>query len=298
MQAGARPWDASVRVFFGHNDNVQLVPDATVFNPNGERESAYLGVSLDAAYRFIQTTEWTAGAAMTADRLVYDKGGVRTLTYDPPDWYNLTALQPTLFARRHFQLADMPASAGITYGYRQERLKVHAGGLQSHTVRLDAALATLPNLTFDASYTYGNDNIDVPFTGTKIRDAERDVVGLGAVYAWNQGLRKVKVSYSHTDNDADGIDWDYTGNAFKARFETRLTGPFWLGLEASRDKRDYNGGWGRTEQEIIRFGAQVLWILDTHWVADVYCDTDRYDANAPAFETDQTQYGAGITYRF
>lgn len=300
-----RPWDASIRLFVGHNDNVPLAPDATFFS--GERESAFGGISLDATYRLVQSADWTAGVALTLDRLAYSETGTPNPAYDPPEQYDLIALNPSLFALRHFRLANgMPAQVGISYGFRREWLPVHAGGLKSHDLKLKAAVNPRPDLTLGASYTYGRDDFEVEFPDPTLddRDATRHAFGLSATYYWDDRLRSVSVSYTRAVNNADGSNFEYDANIFTGRFESHLYGPLWLGLEVSRDNRDYDGfvGFiappGRTDQDITRYGAELLWQIDRSWTADAYYTKSRYDASQPEFKADRAEFGIGITYRF
>ena len=80
--ADQRPWDVSVRAFFGHTDNVQVVPDSTFFT--GTSDDEYVGYAVRGVYRPIQNEDLTVGLTGNVSQLFYldnaTGGGARRTT--------------------------------------------------------------------------------------------------------------------------------------------------------------------------------------------------------------------------
>ena len=301
-----RAWDASVRIFGGQDDNVQLAPETTFFQE--DQESSYYGFSVDAVVYKGLPGGFTAGLAVAFDQVYYTEDDRPLGSWsDPADEYDLTVLHPAVRLERRLELGGRTAIVALGYDTRREWLEVHAGGLESHTGTLDAAVEVWPELWLSLRYTYGSDDFEVEFPDPELndRDAVRQAVRLGARYGWPGRPCALTVAYTYLDNDAEGKNFQYQADIFSGRFDTNLYGPLWLRLQATYDRRDYSSNasfWvatpGRTEQDITEYAAQLLWNINRHWSADLYWFDSRYDSEIEAFEATRTDYGIGLAYHF
>jgi hypothetical protein len=306
--AQARPWDLSIRASLGHNDNVQLVPDATTFptGPGARFDASYTALQLNGGYRFVNTATHTLGFAMSAEGLWYEN------TNQTPVWemsdYNISTANPALYGTWRFLALGRPASLTASYDFRwEEGQNVHAIGLHGHTLKLDGGVFVQPNVRLSATYSLSDNDYGVTFPTPSLnsRDAIRNAIDLGMRVWFDNGLRNVSLGLFYVDNDAEGSNFAYDGGGLRGRFETQLVGPVWLALDMRYASNDYAGftsafipAPGRRYQDILATGARLLWPINRAWAADVFYTREGYDSNQPEFESDVHVYGAGMTYRF
>ena len=301
----ARPWDLSIRAFAGRDTNVLFTADNTLFF-NGRTRSLYGGVSLQGAYRFVQTNAWTVGVAVAADKLIYEVNKAAGED-DSPNEYNFSSVNPGLFAKRKFMVAGFPAFAGVTYDFYREYQGEFAGDMVSHTIGANAGVQLMRNLDVAVSYSAGEDEFDVEFPDQTLdnRDARRHALGISAKYRLGWHFTSLTLSYLRTDNEAEGENFDFTGDTYGARVETNVAGPLWFALNASKANRNHEGfqsGFipspGRTTQEIYDVQAQLLWQITRNWIADAYVIQTSLESNQAEFAADKQNVGFGVTYKF
>lgn len=304
MDAGVRPWDLTVRAFFGHDTNVGLAPDITGYN--GEVKSEAFGAAVQGVYRFIQERDWQLGVTLYAGRVEYTRGHRGTET-DAPDEYNTTVLNPGLYARRRIQLGDTEGSLGVSYNFRREWLPLDGGGLIGHSLSANASLSPTRNLTFGVFGEYADENFTVIFPDLALdsRDATRFAVGVSAQLKVNRGRTKISASYSYGENHAEGSNWDNTNNNLELRVQSKLYGPIFADLTVGRYHKDYDSfvsnfipAPGRNHQEDNAIDAKLYWAITSHVIADVHFTSHWYLANTSYFEADRQSYGLGLSYKF
>lgn len=300
---GPRPWDASIRVSYGRDSNVALVPEISSYT--GTKDSGVMAINLSGVYRVVQSTDLTVGLTGAVSRAAYSEGkGPGDL--DSPDEYDLTVYNSGIFVERHLRLWNRPARLGANYDYNQENLRIDDLASTNHRFGFNGSLQATPRLEILAAYYYSNFESDTEFPTPSLdsRDAKHQSLSVSAVYSLS-ALRKIVFTLANSDNNADGDNFDYDATVIGARFETRVSGPVWLALGASKDMRDYNGfvsGFipppGRTDQDVMTYTAQLVWTISRQLSADFYVDQTSYDANQLEFEADRSKTGAAITWKF
>lgn len=307
--SASRPWDLTVRASLGNNDNVNLVPDATT-HPAGTGTSAdYFALQAEGSYRFYQSGNVTAGAALSVSSLWYESKLESPATWNISD-YSFYALNPAVYLTYKLNVAGMPASVTGTYDYYREdghNDNLHALGTTSHNVRVSGTLFPKSDLQVTASVRRGWDDFEVVFPNPALdsRDADRIAVDLGMRTWFANGLHNLSLGVGYMENDAKGSNFDYDGYNLRARFESGFLKPVWLAVELKTGDRDYGGfnaafipAPGRTSQDVTTAEFQVLWPIDTHWRVDGFYRHENYASNQPQFEADVDVLGAGVTYRF
>ena len=305
----SKPWDLSLHVFVGKDTNVPLAPDETFFT--SEKESPYGGFSATATYRVIDNRDWQVGVSGTAERMNFFESDLPPgafATDETPSAYNFWVFNASVFADRNLSVAGKPATVGATYSYRQEGMrKVHAGGLDRHSLQLRGTVKPARDLTMAATINYATSDHEVEFPDPELdqRDGEHINVALSAIRKFNKGRQKASATYAFSKNKSDGRNFEYQGHKISARVETHVYGPVWAGFDVAYDMRDYEGfqsSWipspGRTDQDILTYGAQVLWPITSNITLDITVKHTDYDANIARFTTDRTQFGGGVTIRF
>ncbi len=302
-----RPWDASVRLFYGKDSNVALVPEFSVYN--GDKSSHFFGATLNAEYRVLQTTDWTAGASLVVDRVEYSEGKGASQT-DSPDEYNLNTFTPTVFVKRRLSIAGMPTQLSASYGRRKERLEL--SGLDSTTSLLNFGIQLKPhsNLVLGLNLDRANSNFKESRLAPLLdsRDGHYKSYALSAKYFSNDKQRNIALTYRNGENNTDGSNFEYNFHSWGVRAETHVTGPFWLAAGYYMEDRSYHNGFtagfvpspGRTQQDTNELEIQILWQISNDIVADFFYTDVEYDPNSgqPIFEIDREILGFGVTYNF
>ena len=167
-----RPWDASIRIFYGRDDNVALVPDVTFYM--GKKSSRSYGVSFSGQYRLVQTQDITAGFTANVDRVWY-KEGMGPGDNDAPDEYDLETTNPGVFIQRNLFVNGMPAMIGGSFDYRKERLEISNLASTNDRYTLYGALQPHRQVKLNASYSFSEYNSDTNFPSQALnnRDAGR-----------------------------------------------------------------------------------------------------------------------------
>ena len=302
-----RPWDLSLHAFFGYNSNVQKEVDDDPFFM-GDTDSKYFGLTADGVYRFYQTPVWTAGAGLRLDQTVYledQDDSVMGPTDDQSD-YNLTVINPSLFVNRAIMVAGRPGTVGGSYSLRYEDAKVEAVDNLSHSFSLNSGVRVAPDWEVGAAGTLSWTDFEVEFPDEN-QDGRDSFYHRTELNVTKHLLRatSLKGSVAYAKNHADGRNFDYDGWSFNGTFRTWVYGPLWSELTAGYDMRDYRGfqsGFtappGREEQDIYSVNLTLYWVFGPNWIADAYAGYSRYDSNSSEFESDQTNVGVGLTYKF
>ena len=288
---GLRPWDLSVRLFSGYDDNVPLDSKASRFI--GDEESLCFGANLSGAYRIVQTSRWRAGVGASVTQTLHAESDVED--------YDLTTVSPNLFAQYSFMAWGKPATTGLVYTYRNDRL----GGddyEQSHAlawnIDIQPARAWHTGLYYRLAYE------DFDFEGTDpdrtSRDATSHTIGLQATRIFDRNRRSIMVNYEYGCNDADGDNFEFDSHKILGRFRTLLVRPFWLVLDAAYTDQDYTKYTPepRRTQNNWNYRAMLLVPLNPKLTADFSYSYAKYDGSEAQFDAERKKVLIGLTYRF
>lgn len=305
------PWDLAVRIYAGQDSNVPLSPDLSSLI--GDEDSALIGGALRGTYRFTDTADWLFGVTVRADMTIFVEendvpAAINSDLFSSPHEYNQWNIQPSVFGVRRFDIDGAPSALGVQFTYRHEETPDISGrGLDAHTLQVSGNTQVSPNVILDFAVGYTSNDFDIvrPNPNFLDRDGELYRGTVGATYRTEDNKRELRVSYSYTENETNGRNWEYTGHKVAARFETQLFGPFWANLDLAYDDRDYSGfviGFipapGRQDSNIWTYGAQLVWPVSEHCMLDLTIKRTEIDANSPFFRTDATRVLAGFTYTF
>ena len=287
----SRPWDLSFRLFTGFDDNVPLESEAADFT--GDDDSSHNGTNISGSYRIIQNSKWMTGVGATFIQNLHIESDVND--------YNLTTVNPRLFADYSFQAWGKPATAGMTYLYRQDWL----GGddyEESHTFTLNVGLRMTRDLQSAVYYQlafedFNDDGTDPDNTS---RDATNHKVGLRATYSFDQNRRSLMMNYEYSSNRAEGDNFIFNSNRILLRFSTLMIRPLWLVLDASYTDQDYTryDPKPRRTQGNQYYRAMLLWPLDQNLTADLSYSFGKYDGSEGRFDAERNNVVLGLTYRF
>lgn len=306
-------WSASLRGFGGFDTNVSLTPkdsfyDAS-FPPNTDNKdlegASFLGAQIGGVYTLLNDGMTRVAVGGTASQTFF-LGGRRDLAGDTIRDYNLTVLSPQLTATRKITVLGRPGEIGASYTYRREGGPIEAVGLDAHTIAANGAIAFTPAIRGGVDVSYTSNDFEVEFPDPELDDRDGDSVALGAFveHALPHNGRIV-LSYRYVDNDANGMNFDYTSHNSSIRVEAPISQKLWVAVEAGKDWRDYDGfqstfvpAPGRTRQGVFNLGAQAIWILTPKTNVDFFVQHSILDSNTEQFEANKTTVGMGITRKF
>lgn len=308
-QVQPRPWDLSVRLFFIYNDNVQTIPDGTVFF-TGDKSSPGAGMTVNSAYRFLQNSTGEIGIRCRFDISGYTDSSAPTtpFAFNSPHDYLSIAVTPTLYGRYNFELLGHKASAGMSYDYRHDWLEQESFG-SSHVLSWDVNVEVLRGLFLDTYYKLGfNDFKNEAFGNAAVfsRDSLRQTVGVSGVYWFDRNRRAVSLGYQYADNDADGSNYDSTAHTVSVGVKSHLVGPLWGKFDAAFGFEDYDGFVlagtvappGRTGTDTQDYRLTIVWVVTRAVSIDAFYSHSRWDSNQAIFDGSRNTYGLGITYKF
>ncbi len=307
-QVQPRPWDLSVRLFFIYNDNVQTIPDGTIFFA-GDRSSPGLGMTVNGAYRFFQSSDAEIGLRVRFDIQGYtdSNAGATPFSHSSPNDYLTTAIAPTLYGRYKFEMFGRDASVGMSYDFRHDWLEQEAFSA-NHILSWDLNVEVLPSLFIDTYYKlgfhgYNNEDFFVPSSFS--RDSLRQTVGVSGVYWFDRNRRAVTLGYQFTDNEADGDNYDSTGHTISVGVKSHLVGPLWGKFDAAFGFENYNSFLafgvvppGRTHTDTQDYRLTIVWVVTRAVSIDAFYSHSRWDSNQAIFDGSRNTYGLGITYKF
>lgn len=316
-----RPWDLSIRAFFGYDSNFAYVADDSYFI--GDDDAYFVGTQVNGEYRFLQRKELTAGVVGRLEAKFYpDKQRIAapfTATGDPDD-YNLINLGTGLYGQYRFMVRSMPATATLRYDYRQENGKdLPALGLDSHRITTDLSIMPRPDVTVALLYAHEWTDFDVTFDNPPTslpdpvgdRDADVDRVKLSGKWRFHP-VRTIEVYYQYINNDAVGSNWAYDAHGIGLRLESHLIGPLFGAFQFDYLDRDYGPPFvagfpfasgapaaaGRTEQDDYHYTGQLLLVVNEHVSLDFFTTFSEYDGGISDFQVERFTVGFGITYKF
>lgn len=269
-----------------------LVPHLSSFT--GERAGWRLGGAFSGTYRFVQTEQWQAGAGLNFLQTYHDRGSL--------SGYNLTSVNPRLFAGTFFDLAGLPAFAAGSYDFLRDWL-YGTGYSTSHTLRADLVARVLPPLQAGFFYSVAFQNYDTKGDTPTLtaRDATVHSLGPSLQYSLDAAQRhRIDLGYTYTRNDAAGHNFNFDSHAVNLRVTSNLRGPVWLIGEASYATADYvqQISAPQRRQDIQTYRAILQIALSRTLTTDVSYLYTRSDAGSGQFAYDRDIVGVGLTYRY
>lgn len=300
-----------VRTSLGYNDNVQVKPDVSAYDFVGDTESLYVALQVHSSYRFDIGDHITVTPTLHAEKIWYlddaQTVGIAGNTTDDANDYNILSVSPELAARYHFEIANMQASAGLTYYFRFEEAQIHAAGLKSHNITGDLALALDRHWDVGVSYGFGWDEFQVVFPDATLneRDGKRSALNATVSFKWDQGKRKVMGNVGYMQNNAEGRNFDYHAWNVGVGFQTHLVAGLWGSARLDYKDADYRGfmpalpgGYSRDDQQNISTTLQLVYVIDKHWSVDAFWQYQHMDGGNRAFESAVNNFGVGLTFSF
>lgn len=301
-------WNISLRMYGGHNDNVDFVGNVDPFFM-GSTDSDYIGFTGIGSVRIPVTSYITVGGALRIDRN-HHFGTQRVpipAANENQDEYDVSAAQPSAFAETMFVIGGRQGRVGINYNLRFEDGEITALGSTAHTLGLYADLYydAYTDFGVKASRTWTDFEVAFPAPALDDRDSTFTSFGFSGTRWFSGHQRSLTGSVSFNRNDAFGMNFDYHGVTVSGAFMTRIYGPVSASLNVSHDMRHYPGfvsGFipapGRESQTITTYGLQVNWVICPGWVLDGFFNYATYDSNMPQFEGDNKNVGMGLTRTF
>lgn len=313
--------NATLRVEYGVDTNVQLAPDKTFLqNPPGTRldtESAFSRVVIDGNYIHSLSSRETVGIALTGSALFY----VDTVPTSPPGIgtyhdYNNFILSPTIFYNVTLDGVDVQ----IYYRYRWEQgIDVAAIGLDGHTVgfQLLRDLSPAWRIRGGASVSFSDYNVEFPDMDLNDRDATYLRLEAGGDY-FIQGGRVIVSGTAHYGlNDSEGLNWAYDAWGAELTVRGMIVPHVHAKAKIGFEHRNYEDGFqgfvtapGRTEQDIVTAEARVSYQINSRFSVDVFAQHADYSSNGNSgvccggsqpdsdfFEGDKTVYGIGLNVK-
>ena len=301
-----KPWDASIRLFVGYNDNVPLVPDNSFFV--GDEDDIYGGVILSGVYRAYQKDGLTIGVNGMFEAIGYAGIGQSPAGSDETDDYNMWVATPGVFVSYRHDKFKVPMTHTLAYDFRwEEGGQIAAIGRDSHTFRLINTFHVRSDLDINFRYEHGFDDFSVTFPNPQLddRDANWYTLRGGVKYWWYRLLRNVEVYYEYLNNNAEGRNFRFDSHEIRGRLESHLWGPIWGALDVGYRYGNYDGfvsGFipppGRDYQHFFDIGGQLAMYLRRNVTLDIYYKFTAVYSNQPQFETDAHNVGVGITFSF
>jgi len=288
---GPRPWDASIRLYAGYDDNVPLESDSSTFSK--DEDSAHFGTCISGLYRIVQNSQWRTGVGVTLIQNLHVNSDVND--------YDLTTVSPSLFADYSFDAWGKPSTAGMTYLFRQDWL----GGdsyEKSHTLTWDVGIRLTPTLQSSVYYHLAFEDFDNEGSDPdrSSRDTTNHKIGANATYSFDRNRRSVMLNYEYGRNRADGDNFVFNSNSILVRFTTLLIRPLWLVLDASYSDQDYTryNPTPRRTQDNQNYRAMLLLPINQNLTADLSYSYSKYDGNESRYDAERKKLALGATYRF
>jgi hypothetical protein len=303
------PFRGYVRAFTGSDNNVPLVAEQSSFT--GAKSSPFLGATAQGSWTWVHPGGWNAGVMGSLEHIRYSKG-FEPGTTNAPKEYNLTVVNPELFAYRTMTAFGRPTRLEASYDFRSESFPgENEDGSGHHRFIFKGQSFPMPGLAVRLGYRFVlyDYNVDFPDPELNNRDGVFQRIDAEGSYNVPKLRGHVSVTYQRSSADADGRNFDYKGNAFKVRVDNKLAPNVWTDISALKDMRTYDGfvtadpysylsAATRKAVDILKGQGKLMWRFAPNWVADVNIKTTKIDAESSWFRAKRTIGGAGITYSF
>ena len=309
--AKGKDWNGAVRVFFGVDNNVALVTESSSYN--GDEGSPYLGFMAHGTYWKLDKGGWKGGIAGSLGRTVYTTGFPGNEDDDPltkdeeeaPKQYNISVFNPRLFAKRAVEVGGVSAAVDVSYDFRWENLAIDQLGATHHRFSAKARVQPRPLLVVDVrlSRAHHNSKVKWPQPGLDRRDGRYQMIEVEGSDVVPAAKGRFILVYRRAGNDADGRNFDYSGNDFTFGYKSQLNPRMWLSLGVGKDFRSYKGfvsnfisAPGRDSMDVLKGDLRFLWKARPQIVVDLHIKSRSYEAQDPIFKGSRRIGGLGVTY--
>ncbi len=302
-------WTALTRLFVGWDSNVELYADVDAPG-NPALGGTFGGATLDLAFTKMLAPNLTLGGDFRADVLGYvDTMPAASIpTYGTQSDYDIVAAQPTVYLRYKTRMPDgTDVTLNSAYSFRTEKSKNEKGlAERSHQFMTSVRFDPFALWAFDLSavHTFDDFNDIYPADPLSDRDGQFTELAAAATYRVHNLplLQALHGRIAYQKNEANGINWSYSGVKFSAAADLHFHGPFDGNLWLSLATRDYAGnfssqGYNRRTEDITTFGGQLLWHLHPRATADISVSQMFVGSNDPTLTSKNTRLTAGVTIR-
>jgi hypothetical protein len=301
---GGQAWDLWIRTYVGYDDNVQFVSDGNPFFA-GDRESGYLGLTLEGVYRFMDQGNVDAGAALRVDK-VYFMEGLDSVA--GPGWvneannYDLSVVEPALYLNFRNEGGTIPFYGRATYSFRWEETEESGIGGEGHNLGIMLGTEVSPCLHAELSYLHGWDDFDINRADPdNERDGERDRISFSLIQPGSESGPQIVLRYSYLSNDSDGKNFRYDGHELMFRVEGQVSERVGAAFQVSYADLDYPDAVAsglRTESDVMKAGVQLVYSIDENWTADLYYNYLEVDSDTAIYDGERNDVGMGLRYDF
>ena len=194
------PWSVEASIGLEYDDNLTIEELDEV---SGEEDFAAV-IDFSVAYAFPGLSDYEVEAGYDFYQSLYNDFSE----------YNLQSHGLNLSGSREF--GDLDVSLGYRY-----TLSFLDGDdfLQLNNIRPAVGYSVLPNWYLNAGYSY----MDKDFDQYPDRSGDQQALTLDNYIVFNENMSYVRLGYRYEDEDADGPQYDYTGDYFNAVLSTPLT---------------------------------------------------------------------------
>jgi hypothetical protein len=154
---------------------------------------------------------------------------------------------------------------------------------------------------FSAGYTK-RELVQAPINIDEDRDGNVYSVSAGYLYPFSQGRGVFNIRYEYSKDEAQGKNWDNTGNRISAALLVPVTGKVNLSVSGDMLLQHYENthtAFGVKRRDDIYSGsAGIIWELAKNLNLNLQYSHTRADSNIAVYDYKRNVYMAGIEYSF
>jgi len=285
-----KSWRLSAGVGYQYDDNVILLPSGgiTGLSITGKADSSVVA-TFGAAYSPLTNGPLSFNAWYNFYSNTYFKTGSHNI------------IAQSLAVSPSYRIKNWSLSLPLSYSHAWLHERSYMGLI---SVKPTAQIAVTPEHIFQFSAGYGaQDLVQPPTDPNEDRDAKVLSLSVGYFRPFDNGRGLFNISYEFLNSNADGRNWDNTGNHLTASLLLPV-GPGNTALVIAADAllQDYRNIHTvfdvRRKDRTYTGSANLRRDLGKGFVLNLQYSHTRADSNISVYDYNRNVYTAGIEYRF
>lgn len=284
-----RPWRFAVGIAYQYDDNVLTKPSSAITGVDitGEKDSGMIN-TFRIDYSPMMSGQWSFAGQFS----------FYANTYRTTNTHNVIAPTISLIPGYNFQKGAITLPLSYSHIWLKEREYMSV-----ISVRPILSMILLPGHIGQISAGYTKrEMLQAPISIDEDRDGSVYSISAGYLYPFSERRGMFNLRYEHSKDDANGINWDNTGNRLSIGLMVPLTSKVNLSVAGDMFLQHYENthtAFGVKRRDNTYSGsAGIIWELTRGLNLNLQYSHTRADSNIAVYDYKRNVYMAGIEYSF
>ena len=275
-----------------YDSNLLATPDSQEAFVGDNSDTRYSGY-LSGQYFFFNRAGWLGTADLSAYSATYDD--------DLFESFDINQINPGIAVQKSTLIGDVPAVNSVRYDYQEVELDSETYS-ESHVLTLMSRLRISQDTATRLTYRYTDDTFEFKGFDPAFSSRDADNHSISAINTWylNDHRVELDLGVGYTDNNADGINFNYDAWQLETGARFALPEEWWLDLAAIYISDEYPDFAGPIEREtdITSVSLSLRRWFRSSFLVQISAGWYDEDSNYDSLTYDRYNVGINFSYAY